>query len=156
MATSVDSSTSSSESDENSDKLDPRSPLFDARRALYAKHVKLPVPTARQFNNVAEFENYLQGKDSESLKKNKLLKEKHPGIIAERAAAQARENVRKAAILAKCEGPSERSQTQMRRTRATTVFTKIEGIDMAPAYWITSVSAGTKYLGVIHDPLCEI
>lgn len=122
----MSSSSSTSDSDENSEKINPLSPMFDARRALYAKSVKLPVQDPRLFNNVAEFENYLKGNDSSSLKKMKKEK-KLPGIIAERAAAQARENVRKAAILAKSGGPHERSQTQMRKIRATTVFTRIEG-----------------------------
>ena len=130
MAASMNSSSSSPESDENSEKLDPMSPIFDPRRALYAKSVKVPVPNARQFNNLAEFENFLKGKDSESQKKVKKEKEPLPGIIAERAAAQAREAVRKSAILAKSGGPHERSQTQMRKMRSTNVFTRIEGINL--------------------------
>ena len=133
MAASMNTSSSSPESDENSEKLDPMSPIFDPRRALYAKSVKVPVPNARQFNNLAEFENFLKGKDSESQKKGKKEKEPKkplPGIIAERAAAQAREAVRKSAILAKSGGPHERSQTQMRKMRSTNVFTRIEGINL--------------------------
>ena len=128
MAASMDTSSSSSDNEENKEKLDPLSPIFDPRRALYAKSVKVPVPDARQFNNLAEFENYLKGTDSESQKKMKKEKEKLPGIIAERAAAQAREAVRKTALLAKSGGPHERSQTQMRKMRSTNVFTKIEGM----------------------------
>ena len=133
MAASISTSSSSSESDENTEKLDPLSPIFDPRRALYAKSVKVPIPDARQFNNLAEFENFLKGKDSETLKKSKKEKQPLPGIIAERAAAQAREAVRKAAILAKSEGPHERSQTQMRKMRSTNVFTRIEGISSGSA-----------------------
>ena len=128
MAASYDYSSSSSECEENSEKLDPLSPMFDARRALYAKSIKVPVPSARQFNNIAEFENFLKGKDAETQKRHrKEEKERLPGIVAERAAAQAREAVRKAAIMARNEGPSERTQTQMRKMRMTTVFTRIEG-----------------------------
>ena len=140
MATPSWSSSSNSENEDNSEQLDPLSPMFDARRALYSKSVKIPFPDARQFNNVAEFENFLKGTDAASQKKSNLdskkEKQKHPGIVAERAAAQAREAVRKAALLVKNEGPSERSQTQIRRARATTVFTRMEGTSLFWAWYI--------------------
>lgn len=127
---------SSSDTDTYPEYLDPRSPKFDPRRALYDKHTPLLSPDAKQFNNLCEFENYLQGKDAISLKKANEAKQKEkaqlPGIIAVRAAAQAREAVRKAAILQKTEGPSEKSRTQERRLRQTNVFTRMEGFKQGP------------------------
>jgi hypothetical protein len=111
------------------DFLDPLSPKFDPRRALYDSQTPIPVPDAKQFNNLAEFENYLEGKDAKTYQKKKAKpKEELPGIVAVRAAAQAKEAVRKAAIMAKNAGPSERSQTQERRNRSTTVFTRMESM----------------------------
>ena len=111
-------------SDEDTDNTDPLSDSFDPYKALYSPKIKLPVPTAKQFNNVAEFENFLTNKDAKSLVQKK--KEPLPGIIAERAAMQAREAVRKAAITSKCDGPVERSNTQQRRQRSTNVLTNMD------------------------------
>ncbi|XP_060565085.1 U7 snRNA-associated Sm-like protein LSm11 isoform X2 [Ruditapes philippinarum] len=115
------------------DFLDPLSPKFDPRRALYDSQTPIPVPDAKQFNNLAEFENYLEGKDAKTYQKKKAKpKEELPGIVAVRAAAQAKEAIRKAAIMAKNAGPSERSQTQERRNRSTTVFTRMENYKKGP------------------------
>lgn len=127
MAAPTEQETGPSHLDEIPEHLNPMSPQFDPLRALYDKDTPVPVPDAKQFNNVAEFENYLKGKDSKTLQKKKTdEKQKLPGIIAVRAAAQAKEAVRKAAIMAKNAGPSARSKTQERRNRSTTVFTKMK------------------------------
>lgn len=132
MAAPMDSSDSDSDfsdSDRIPEFLDPRSPKFDPRRALYDTHTPALVPDARQFNNLSEFENYLKRKDCKSLQMKKVTKHKQEqsGIIAVRAAAEVRESVRKAAILAKNAGPSIRSKTQERRNQGTNVFTRMEG-----------------------------
>lgn len=113
--------------------LDWRTPHFDPLRAIYDERTPIPkVSGVKQFNNIAQLENFMKGQDAQTLKKKKEANKSQsedmmPGIIAERAAAQAKEAVRKAAILAKNDGPSERSQTQNRRNRSTTVFTRMEG-----------------------------
>ncbi|XP_053380309.1 U7 snRNA-associated Sm-like protein LSm11 [Mercenaria mercenaria] len=133
MAAPIENEQKSPVSDEVPEFLNPLSPKFDPRRALYDSHTPIPVPDAKQFNNLAEFENYLQGKDAKTLQKKKAKpKEQLPGIIAVRAAAQAKEAVRKAAIMAKNAGPSERSKTQERRNRSTTVFTRMESYKKGP------------------------
>ncbi|WAQ96124.1 LSM11-like protein [Mya arenaria] len=126
-----------SDSESLPEYLDPTSPRFDPRRALYSRVEPFPGTSSRQFNNLTEFENFLQGKDAKSMKQKKTEKEKSEdnkdvGIVAIRAAAQARENVRKKAILEKNAGPLERSKTQERRRMVRTLFTVIEGYDKGP------------------------
>ena len=120
----------SSKSRQLPENLDPSSPKFDPKLALYAQKVEIPVSNAKQFNNISEFENFIKGKDAKSFEKEKeKCKVVLPGIIAERAAAQAREAVRRAALLAKnMAGPSKQSATQERRNRSTTVFTRMESM----------------------------
>lgn len=112
--------------------LDPRSPKFDPKRALYEKTIPTSLTTAKQFNNIAEFENFLQGKDAKSLKVKHQVEKKAEGedgslsIKAVRATAKQTERERKAAILSKVQNPAQQ-EIERKAKRVTSVFTKMKG-----------------------------
>ncbi|KAL4240649.1 U7 snRNA-associated Sm-like protein Lsm11 [Mactra antiquata] len=130
---------SQSDSDENAefsgvpDYLDWRASNFDPLRAIYDDRTPIPnVPGAKQFNNIAEFENFLEGKDSKSQKKKRQAQEPEPGMQTVRASAKEEEAARKAALTAKYGGPAERSSIHAKYTRVRNVLTRMEGFKKGP------------------------
>jgi len=123
-------------SDDSSDDyskniLDPLSPLFDPRKALYTNSPILPVARARQFNNLNEFENFLGGKDAKTLKASNIKKKTEKcGASTLRQSAKEHELQRKEAILkisSEKAGSSKEQFKQPPKRRDRSVFTRMEG-----------------------------
>lgn len=130
MAAPTNSESEQSDSGDIPDYLNPKSPRFDPKRALYEKAIPTSLATARQFNNLAEFENFLKGKDAKTQQKKKEeQKSISLSVAAVREAAKTTESIRKAAILAKTSRPDQQQQRPNERPRTrpvTSVFTKME------------------------------
>ncbi|KAL3877714.1 hypothetical protein ACJMK2_035379 [Sinanodonta woodiana] len=128
MAAPMEKSTSSS-STSSSDELDLTSPKFNPLKSLYAAYPKIPCPRAKLYNNVAQYESFMQGKDSESQKQKRPSKPQHPGLVAHKAAALAREAVLKSRI---AEQPKD--ETRRKKMRRLNVLTLMEkhGVSKGP------------------------
>lgn len=128
MAAPIGSESGPSKSDSIPEHLDPNSPKFDPKRALYEKSIPLSLTSAKAFNNLAEFENFMTGKDAKSRKEMKATSGGDSlSIKAVRAAAKKTESERKAAILAKVKPGHQVLEIQRKTRPVTSVFTKMEG-----------------------------
>lgn len=129
MAAPMSSESDTSDTGDIPEYLDPRSPKFDPKRALYEKSVPSSLTTAKQFNNLVEFENFLKGKDAKTQKIEKAKRESESmSLESVRAVAKATESERKAAILGKTSVPNKGAPLPERKKRqVTSVFTKMQG-----------------------------
>ncbi|KAH3869996.1 zinc finger CCCH domain-containing protein 13-like [Dreissena polymorpha] len=138
MAAPMSSGDEKSDTDAIPDYLDPTSASFDPLKALYSPIDPFPHIPSRQFNNLAQFQNFIEGKDAQTRKANEQKKKSGgqqgtiTGLAKLRAQAHEAEQERKAAITKKYAGPAERSITQAKRKNMRTVFTKMQGYKKGP------------------------
>ena len=132
MAALMGEESESSDTDRIPEYLDPKSPNFDPKRALYETSLPVSLKTAKQYNNLAEFENFLKGKDAKCHQKKKDAETLSVKNV--RALAKQTESERKAAILGKVERPGL-GEVKRKVRRETSVFTKMEGEQSKKCFW---------------------
>ncbi|KAK3580708.1 hypothetical protein CHS0354_005712 [Potamilus streckersoni] len=121
MAAPIKKSPSSYSSTKSSEELDLTSPKFNPLKSLYAAHVNIPCPEAKLYNNIAQYESFMKGKDAESQKQKRPSKPHHPGLIAYKAAAQARE-----AVMKSRSEDGSKNDNRRKRMQRSTIFTLME------------------------------